>query len=226
MMAASACAMNTGGRPRLGFSETVSVFVAVISTTYISGGRGYCLSVCPARYRRGSAWRVRSMGLTPPGSASVDGRVRSISRVPWVTPASRSDAAGSIRIPSHCTGATGWKPSWGAVSVVGALPLAPFLDCLGLLARSAADLAPAAAVLAADAAPQRAIESVVVLADALRRLIESPSAVSGQLSLDDIRVLPLLRSVAVVKGLRFPQKVREYFETMMSRIGHQPLPAA
>jgi len=79
-----------------------------------------------------------------------------------------SDTGGSIRIPSHCTGATGWKPSWGAVSVTGTLPLAPFLDCVGLLARSAADLAPAAVVLAATVAPQRAIESVVVLADALR----------------------------------------------------------
>jgi aspartyl-tRNA(Asn)/glutamyl-tRNA(Gln) amidotransferase subunit A len=84
-----------------------------------------------------------------------------------------SDTGGSIRIPSHCTGATGWKPSWGAVSVTGALPLAPFLDCVGLLARSAADLAPAAMVLAATVAPQRAIESVVVLADALRGAVPS-----------------------------------------------------
>jgi glutaredoxin 2 len=61
--------------------------------------------------------------------------------------------------------------------------------------------------------------------DALDRLIESPSAVNGTLSMDDIRVLPLLRSAAVVKGLRFPHKVRDYFETMMSRIGCQPLPA-
>ena len=80
-----------------------------------------------------------------------------------------SDTGGSIRIPSHCTGVTGWKPSWGAVSVAGALPLAPFLDCVGLLARYAADLAPAAALLAADVAPQHAIERVVVLADALTR---------------------------------------------------------
>jgi len=29
----------------------------------------------------------------------------------------------------------------------------------------------------------------------------------------------------VVKGLSFPKKVRDYFETMMSRIGYQPLPA-
>jgi glutaredoxin 2 len=57
-------------------------------------------------------------------------------------------------------------------------------------------------------------------------LIESPQAVNGTLSMDDIRVLPLLRSVAVVKGLSFPRRVRDYFETMMSRIGFQPLPAA
>ena len=60
--------------------------------------------------------------------------------------------------------------------------------------------------------------------DALDRLIENPTAVNGILSLDDIRVLPLLRSAAVVKGLRFPQKVRGYFEAMMSHIGYQPLP--
>ena len=58
----------------------------------------------------------------------------------------------------------------------------------------------------------------------LDQLIESPLAVNGTLSLDDIRVLPLLRAAAIVKGLRFPRKVRDYFESMMSRIGYQPLP--
>jgi glutaredoxin 2 len=59
----------------------------------------------------------------------------------------------------------------------------------------------------------------------LGAMIESPTAVNGKLSMDDIHVLPLLRSAAVVKDLRFPQKVRDYFETMMNRIGYQPLPA-
>jgi glutaredoxin 2 len=59
----------------------------------------------------------------------------------------------------------------------------------------------------------------------LDRLIESPFAVNGKLSTDDIRVLPLLRSAAVVKGLSFPKKVRDYFESMMNRIGYVPLPA-
>ena len=61
--------------------------------------------------------------------------------------------------------------------------------------------------------------------EAIDRLIETPLAINGTLSLDDVRVLPLLRSLAVVKGLRLPQKVRNYFESMMSRIGYQPLPA-
>ena len=49
----------------------------------------------------------------------------------------------------------------------------------------------------------------------LDALIESPQAVNGRLSLDDIHVLPLLRSAAIVKGLSFPHRVRDYFETMI-----------
>jgi glutaredoxin 2 len=55
-------------------------------------------------------------------------------------------------------------------------------------------------------------------------MIESSHAVNGKLSLDDVRVLPLLRSAAIVKGLQFPKKVRDYFESMMDRIGFRPLP--
>jgi glutaredoxin 2 len=72
---------------------------------------------------------------------------------------------------------------------------------------------------------RRHINELMPDLEELDRLIESPSAVNGNLSLDDIRVLPLLRSAAIVKGLRFPEKVRHYFESMMSRIGYQPLPA-
>src|SRR5712691_7055500 len=59
----------------------------------------------------------------------------------------------------------------------------------------------------------------------LDQLIQCRHAVNGAISMDDVRVLPLLRSAAIVKGLRFPWKVREYFETMMDRIGYKPLPA-
>ena len=78
-----------------------------------------------------------------------------------------SDTGGSVRIPAHCCGVTGWKPTWGAVSSAGALPLAPFLDCVGLFARSAADLAMAAPVLTTEVRPLTTIQSVVVFKDVL-----------------------------------------------------------
>jgi glutaredoxin 2 len=73
---------------------------------------------------------------------------------------------------------------------------------------------------------QRYLGELTPKLEELERLIEQPLAVNGALSFDDIRVLPLLRSVAVVKGLRFTGKVRDYFEAMMGRIGFQPLPVA
>jgi glutaredoxin 2 len=72
---------------------------------------------------------------------------------------------------------------------------------------------------------RRYINALMPDLEELDGLIDGPSAVNGELSLDDVRVLPLLRSAATVKGLRFPRGVHDYFETMMDRIGYQPLPA-
>lgn len=65
-----------------------------------------------------------------------------------------SDIGGSIRIPSHCCGVFGHKPSHGLVPQRGHIPGAPGtlserdLNCVGPLARSSEDLALALDVLA------------------------------------------------------------------------------
>jgi glutaredoxin 2 len=68
------------------------------------------------------------------------------------------------------------------------------------------------------------IDQLMPHLEQLDQLVESPHAINGTLSRDDIRVLPLLRSAAVVEGLRLPVRVRAYFETLMDRTGYPALP--
>jgi aspartyl-tRNA(Asn)/glutamyl-tRNA(Gln) amidotransferase subunit A len=51
-----------------------------------------------------------------------------------------SDTGGSIRIPACYCGVAGLKPTYGRVSAVGAVPLAPSLDHPGPMARDVTDL--------------------------------------------------------------------------------------
>jgi amidase len=59
-----------------------------------------------------------------------------------------TDTAGSIRLPSSCCGLTGIKPTWGRVSRFGVFGLASSLDCVGPMARSAADAAAILGIIA------------------------------------------------------------------------------
>lgn len=52
-----------------------------------------------------------------------------------------TDTLGSIRVPAACTGIVGWKPTYGAVSRSGVMPLSWTMDHVGPLARSVADAA-------------------------------------------------------------------------------------
>ncbi len=52
-----------------------------------------------------------------------------------------SDTGGSIRIPAGLCGLTGLKPTFGLVSLHGAVPLSPSLDSVGPLAHTVEDVA-------------------------------------------------------------------------------------
>jgi Asp-tRNA(Asn)/Glu-tRNA(Gln) amidotransferase A subunit family amidase len=64
-----------------------------------------------------------------------------------------SDTGGSIRIPASFCGITGLKPTWGRVNLRGAMPLNPFLDTAGPLARTAAECGVVFRVLAGGGGP-------------------------------------------------------------------------
>jgi amidase len=59
-----------------------------------------------------------------------------------------SDTGGSIRFPSAANGVTGLKPTWGRVSRYGVFDLAPTLDHVGPMCRTAADTGAVLGVIA------------------------------------------------------------------------------
>jgi Asp-tRNA(Asn)/Glu-tRNA(Gln) amidotransferase A subunit family amidase len=58
-----------------------------------------------------------------------------------------TDTGGSVRVPASCCGLFGLRPTVGAVSTEGVLPLAPSFDTVGWITRDAATLAAVGEVL-------------------------------------------------------------------------------
>lgn len=51
----------------------------------------------------------------------------------------------------------------------------------------------------------------------LEPLIQSPEAVNGKVSEDDIQLFSTLRSLSIVKGIQWPVKVKTYMETLSAK---------
>ena len=76
-------------------------------------------------------------GFTPGGSSGGSGAAVAAG---LCAAALGTDTMGSVRIPASYCGVFGLKPTWGAVSTRGTVPLCRRLDHIGPLARSARDL--------------------------------------------------------------------------------------
>ena len=87
-----------------------------------------------------------------PGGSSGGSAAALASRT--VPAATGSDTAGSLRIPSAMCGTSTVKPTRGAVSLRGVVPLGTTFDHAGPMARSVADCEPLLAAMAGAAAPQ------------------------------------------------------------------------
>ncbi|MGU7775737.1 amidase [Burkholderia sp. MR1-5-21] len=83
-------------------------------------------------------WSWSGVHHAPGGSSSGSG----VAVAAGLTPvAIATDTGGSARIPASFNGLTGLKPTHGLISLHGILPLAPSLDSVGTITRTAEDAA-------------------------------------------------------------------------------------
>jgi len=77
-----------------------------------------------------------------------------------------TDTGGSIRVPAALCGICGIRPTHGAVSLEGVMPLAPGFDTVGWFARDAANLRRVGEILLPADSATRGLRSVATLEDA------------------------------------------------------------
>ena len=127
-----------------------------------------------------------------------------------------SDTGGSLRVPGACCGVASIKPTWGRVSRAGAMPLAPALDTVGVIARHVEDLALTLGILAGQD-PRDPACSAVPVPDYVARLNDPikglrlglDEAVIGEAHPDVQRMVDQVAGILVKLGLsrtscRFP----------------------
>ncbi|MBL7520823.1 amidase [Frankia sp. CNm7] len=114
-----------------------------------------------------------------------------------------TDTGGSVRVPASYCALFGIRPSHGAVSTAGVVPLAPSFDTVGWLARDAATLARVGAVLLPPADRAAPAPAELLLADDLTTLAEPEVAAALTAAVPGLAAsvgLPVRRVPAVAGG--------------------------
>ncbi len=118
-------------------SETADVIVRLEACGATLVGKSVCdeltFSLDGENPTYGTPWNPRAPDRIPGGSSSGSASLTAARLVDF---ALGTDTAGSVRIPASYCGIYGFRPTWGAVSTHGCLPLAPSFDTVGWFARS------------------------------------------------------------------------------------------
>ncbi|MFC4485962.1 amidase [Tepidiphilus baoligensis] len=133
------------------------------------------------------------------GSSSGAGMAVAAREVPL---AIGSDTGGSVRLPAALCGVTGLKPTQFRVSVAGAMPLSPSLDCIGPLALSA-DLCGRAlvAMVGADPFDPSCVDLPLYAGGWLGRKASDFTVVVPRLAVGDMLSNEMFESLARLRGL-------------------------
>ncbi len=122
--------------------EAGAVLIGKLAMVELAGGGGYRF---PSASLHGPGLNPWDLGRWSGGSSSGPGSAVAAGLVPY---ALGSETWGSITSPSAFCGISGLRPSFGAVSRAGAMPLAWSMDKVGPMARSALDCATVLAAIA------------------------------------------------------------------------------
>jgi aspartyl-tRNA(Asn)/glutamyl-tRNA(Gln) amidotransferase subunit A len=120
-----------------------------------------------------------------------------------------SDTGGSLRLPAAACGVASIKPTWSRVSRAGAMPLAPALDTIGVIARHVEDLALGLQLLAGPD-PRDPAAAAVPVPDYVARLddpvpgltVGLDEAVVGQADPEVQRMVERVLAILEKLGLR------------------------
>jgi amidase len=154
--------------PAAGTAAAVSALLAAgASVTGIAQTDEFAYSIAGKNMHYGTPPNPAVPGAIPGGSSSGPASAVATGQVDIGL---GTDTGGSIRVPASYNGLWGLRPTHGAVSRSGLLPLAPSFDTVGWLARDAATLA-AAAATGLDGAAQTPLGTEFVVAPALLSLL-------------------------------------------------------
>lgn len=115
-----------------------------------------------------------------------------------------TDTAGSVRIPAALCGVLGLKPTYGRISRLGVIPLAPSLDTVGVLANASSDAGALLQVMAGHDA-----DDITTIAADVQHYGSSPPLATARVGVVENRFQDLVDSSIEENFRAFVARLRE-----------------